>query len=242
MIRRLAKIAGGLLLTVLLANPYSVNFFRKQAYDWVNHNASVLDKEAIGEILDGFERVPYSALDSVYLIATEAHLPKYKKLLAGTTYYRVSGSALYQKVVGDFRILDFIAKDAGYWQWLYGLNNHVYWLVDERMLVCLLDLQKELRRKGYRPDAFWIRYAHRPPRLNREVNGVRNSRHILGQAIDLVIEDIDQDGQYTAADKAIVVDILDKRVIKDQGGIGRYPGTRTVHFDTRGYRARWDQH
>jgi uncharacterized protein YcbK (DUF882 family) len=76
---------------------------------------------------------------------------------------------------------------------------------------------------------------------NEAVNGVENSRHILGQAIDIVIGDINRDGGYTVEDKQIVLDILEDKVIRNAGGVGRYPGTRTVHFDTRGFRARWDR-
>jgi hypothetical protein len=39
-----------------------------------------------------------------------------------------------------------------------------------------------------------------------------------------------------------VLDLLEKEIIKSSGGIGRYPGTRAVHFDVRGYKARWDSY
>jgi len=42
--------------------------------------------------------------------------------------------------------------------------------------------------------------------------------------------------------KKIILDILENKVIGDQGGIGRYPGTMSVHFDVRGFKARWDKH
>ncbi len=40
--------------------------------------------------------------------------------------------------------------------------------------------------------------------------------------------------------KEIVIDLLETKVIKNKGGIGKYPGTKIVHMDVRGYRARWD--
>jgi len=33
---------------------------------------------------------------------------------------------------------------------------------------------------------------------------------------------------------------LEKKVIKNEDGLGLYPGTQSVHYDVRGVRARWD--
>lgn len=46
----------------------------------------------------------------------------------------------------------------------------------------------------------------------------------------------------TAEDKQIVLDFLDKEIIGNKGGIGLYPGTKAVHFDVRGHRARWNSY
>ncbi|MEL6669954.1 MAG: hypothetical protein AAFP08_13345, partial [Bacteroidota bacterium] len=80
------------------------------------------------------------------------------------------------------------------------------------------------------------------PKENASAGGASLSRHILGQAIDMLIGDINRDGRYTDIDKQIVLDIANQDIIGDRGGIGRYPGTRTVHIDVRGYRARWDSY
>lgn len=58
----------------------------------------------------------------------------------------------------------------------------------------------------------------------------------------MVIKDVNQDGQYTDDDKQLVIDLLERKIIKNQGGIGKYPGTRVVHMDVRGYKARWDSY
>jgi len=63
-----------------------------------------------------------------------------------------------------------------------------------------------------------------------------------GQAIDMTIGDINKDGTFTKEDKKIVLDICDKKVIGNKGGIGLYPGTRAVHIDVRGYKARWNSY
>ena len=66
-------------------------------------------------------------------------------------------------------------------------------------------------------------------------------RHVGAKLIADPEDDVDGDGRYTDADKTIVLDLCEKDIIADKGGIGRYPGTRSIHIDVRGYRARWDQ-
>ena len=36
--------------------------------------------------------------------------------------------------------------------------------------------------------------------------------------------------------------LIENYIIKDEGGLGLYPKSDVVHFDTRGHRARWDSH
>jgi len=33
--------------------------------------------------------------------------------------------------------------------------------------------------------------------------------------------------------------LLDKKIIRNEGGVGLYPNSSSVHFDVRGRRARW---
>ncbi len=96
--------------------------------------------------------------------------------------------------------------------------------------------------QGFNETGFVVLSGFRSPAHNEAVGGASQSRHLLGQAIDIYIYDINNDGRSTQEDKSIVLDILEKEIIKDKGGIGKYPGTMNVHFDTRGYRARWDSY
>ncbi|PHN03120.1 D-Ala-D-Ala carboxypeptidase family metallohydrolase [Flavilitoribacter nigricans] len=240
MLRKSVRIIVLLVLLALIGNPYTVIFLRQSWYDILHPNPTVIQNSEIDQILKRWKMVAFSDLPAAYIKATESDLPKYRKMLSSARYYQIPNTDLFQKIAGDFRIRDFVSRDWVYWKAVYGLEEEVFWLTDVRMLKKLVALQEILRQTGNRPDAFRIRYAHRDPRLNREVNGVGNSRHILGQAVDLVIGDVDGNGRYTGADKAIVLKILEEKVIRDAGGVGRYPGSRTVHFDTRGYRARWD--
>ena len=73
----------------------------------------------------------------------------------------------------------------------------------------------------------------------------KESRHLVGDAIDFIVFDVNRDGKTNSADVSIVFDILDKDIIGDKGGIGTYKNESSfidrqmIHIDSRGYRARW---
>ena len=75
----------------------------------------------------------------------------------------------------------------------------------------------------------------------------KNSRHLRGDALDLIVLDINNDGTADAADVDIVYRILDQELIGDRGGLGTYKNEsgffnrQMVHFDLRGHRARWNR-
>jgi len=181
-----------------------------------NTNLRVESEQDIKEILGSFKTITFEELDSSYLAWSKSDKIKYKKILSNSKFKVIGRNDFFKKIVGDFRIKDFVCKDAFYTKSINNTKNDFY------------------------PDGFKITYGHRHPKKNEQVKGASSSKHILGQAVDMVIYDINKDGKYTDEDKKIVLDIANKEVIVDQGGIGRYPGTRTVHIDVRGHRARWD--
>ena len=73
----------------------------------------------------------------------------------------------------------------------------------------------------------------------------KDSRHLIGDAIDFIVFDINDDGKSNSKDVDIAFDILDKEIIKDKGGIGTYKNEnpfidrQMIHIDGRGYKARW---
>ena len=73
----------------------------------------------------------------------------------------------------------------------------------------------------------------------------KDSRHLIGDAIDFIVFDINDDGESNNKDVDIVFEILDKEIIKDKGGIGTYKNEKSfinrqmIHIDCRGYKARW---
>ncbi len=75
---------------------------------------------------------------------------------------------------------------------------------------------------------FIVTSWYRPPHINRAVGGVVNSRHIVGDAIDFVCENLSGNQLYWALDPWW------------PGGLGRYRSFPNLcHIDARSYRARW---
>ncbi len=112
-------------------------------------------------------------------------------------------------------------------------------------------LQQQLKAKGYAP-RFWIISTIRPQWFNDlwvsfEGGATPKSRHIVGDAIDIVVMDVNKDGEANYKDVEIVKTMLENEVMGQNGGIGTYPNAygflsrQMVHFDCRGYVARWER-
>lgn len=209
-------------------------------YDFFHQNKVVLGEEQIEEVLGQFESLPFKELPSSYKENTLSDHAPYNKMLSNSTYYLVPSNEIYKRIVGPYRIRNFMPKDASYKSGKDRIDGKIVWLVDKRVLKKLLQLQNMLVEGGYDGNAFAVVNGYRHPAYNKKVGGASQSRHILGQAIDISIRDINRDGRINKADKKIVLELLDKKIIKSFGGLGLYPNSQSVHLDTRGYRARWD--
>ena len=202
--------------------------------------ADILKHEQIDSVLSGFEKIKFSELDTAYINYSDP-LKKFGKKLKGREYLIVQGRDVFKKIVGPFRIMHFLSHDKYYSENLKDIdgNHKQYWLVDKRMLYMVLDLILELERLGYDKNGFAIVEGHRHPRCNMARRGSSQSQHQFGKAADLHIRDINRDGLENDHDKQIVLEILEK-IVDDDGGLGLYPGTMSVHVDSRGHKARWD--
>jgi uncharacterized protein YcbK (DUF882 family) len=73
------------------------------------------------------------------------------------------------------------------------------------------------------------------------------SRHLIGDAIDILVLDVNDDGQMNDKDVGIVCQILDQKILKGQGGLGTYKSEdwiwnrQTVHLDCRQGSSRWNR-
>ncbi len=126
--------------------------------------------------------------------------------------------------------------------WLY-TNSLIG--VDVTAKKYLYELKHELKELGYQPNLFVSggrRYKLDNYLLNKYAGGAKNSLHLKGKAIDLIILDVNKDGKRNSKD--IVYRILDKKIIGNKGGLGSYKNVngflsrQMIHFDSRGYKAR----
>ena len=213
-------------------------------YDRANPKEKIISKKQIDNILNSFEKVKYKDLDSQYLEETKTGDDTYKKILKNHFYYVVKGEAIFKHIAEGYRIKDLMPKDFYYRRHImkHHKDGELLWLMDKELLYKIIELQQELKRKKLNHKGFRINSGFRHPIYNEQVGGASKSRHIRGQAVDISVEDIDWDGKISKEDKAIVLEILEKKVIGSKGGIGKYPKTQTIHFDVRGYKARWNSY
>ncbi|MEM6769562.1 MAG: D-Ala-D-Ala carboxypeptidase family metallohydrolase [Bacteroidota bacterium] len=208
----------------------------------LTEDREITTKTEVDGILSKLKVVVLADLPQAYRKASGIAAAKYAKAFRGATFYAVPRSLLYAKVTGHTRIRDLVSRDSFFRAALFDQATPVYWRIDKRILYKVIDLRDALTAAGHDPDAFDIHHGFRAPRYNEQVGGASQSRHLYGEAVDLTIQDIDQDGGYTSQDKEIVLDLLERKVIRNGGGLGLYPGTRVVHMDVRGYRARWNSY
>lgn len=97
--------------------------------------------------------------------------------------------------------------------------------VDEQVKSYYAELKKELRFNNYRTKIFAVSGRRWQPDnylLTKFGSAASKSKHKLGQAIDIIVLDVNKDGKSDSKDVEIVYQILDKKIIKDKGGLGTY--------------------
>lgn len=209
-------------------------------FDLRNQNQSVLSVEKAINVLKSLKQIEYSNIDAEYLKFTGYYLPEYENMVRNEKFYAIENKDIYLKISGDIRIRDFLPKDQYLNHSIRRSKNQLYWLVDTCLIYKIIELQQLLLQNNYNYRAIKLISAYRYPSYNKRVGGVRNSRHLIGEAADILIMDVNMDKKYTEKDKALVYQLLDQKVIGQKGGIGRYPDRRTIHIDVRGKKARWD--
>jgi uncharacterized protein YcbK (DUF882 family) len=211
-------------------------------YDLFYPSIIITEIAQVDSILSQFEEIPFHKLPPQIRKQGKMDSPKYASMLKGSVFYKISPKQIYQKIAGNTRIRDLVSRDSFFRAAIMDRSQTLYWLIDKRILYRIIELRAALKAKGHEPNGFKVTYGYRSPALNEAIKGASKSRHILGEAVDMTIRDIDGDGRYSKEDKAIVLQLLNSKIIRSMGGIGRYPGTRTVHMDVRGWRARWDSY
>lgn len=139
------------------------------------------------------------------------------------------------------RIADFITRDRqSTWPRYVAVDPR---LLDKVELV-LAEIATWTGGAGPTEVSFDVRSGFRTPLHNRLVpSAARDSRHQLGDAIDLAV-DANRDGIVNSKDTRLVtmaVEIVEKQHPDLVGGMGIYArsGHAFVHIDARGQRVRW---
>lgn len=233
------------LLLVGIAAAYLVPRGRFQVeqsfFKLMTKDVHITSGENIDDIIAEFPTIDRANLPTDFLERTKIGGSKFSKL-SPRKFFVIRKRDLYRRVAGHLRIRDLFAV-GGYERSLFYFSREpLYWGIDPDILHKVLELRSALEDKGYDGAAFHCNYGYRHPTLNEAVGGAPRSRHIAGDALDLVIDDINRDGLINAEDKDIVLNICEREIIGNKGGIGRYPGTQVVHIDLRGRRARWDSY
>ena len=103
--------------------------------------------------------------------------------------------------------------------------------VDVQVNIELLAKNLQVLR-DYLNESVHVNSGYRSPKHNKSIGGVDDSFHIKGMAADITVKSKTPKQLYRIIKKLI------KQGLMTQGGIGLYNGF--VHYDIRGYAARWD--
>lgn len=211
-------------------------------FDESDDQIAVTSHGQIDSVFSLLTQISYDELPETYLNYTDPYR-QFENQLKEHNYFVLKGNDILRFIVGKNRIEQFVSAD-GYKRELeesYGDDKKIYWLCDPKLIHWILEFQIALADAGYNSEGFYVRESHRHPKYNTLKGGASQSQHLYGKAADLVIEDIDNDGEINDLDKEIALKILEE-IVGNEGGMGLYPGTMTVHIDTRGYAARWESY
>jgi hypothetical protein len=225
-------------LTVFLVFRNTIFFHRLN--EELKASPSVESEQEINNIISKLERVPISKLPKEFLESGYFSKLEFQAYFQGRYFYKLSMEQAMEKIVDNWRIIDFISGDQKN-QWFYSLDKELYWLMDKKVLIAFLQLKKKMEEKDLDWDAIRLNSANRSPYWNGVVGGAAYSRHLCGDAIDFSVGDVDKNGITNYEDKLKVLELCEL-IIGDKGGIGLYPKTQAIHIDTRGRRARWNSY
>ena len=209
-------------------------------YDFLNNNKEIHTKKEIDLILKEIKKVKYSDLEERYLRYTKSNKKKYQEILKKVTFFEIERKDLNRRIAGRFRLKDFMCKDNYYKNCILQHEEKLICAFNPKVFYKTIELLGELEKLGYNKNGFEIVNGHRHPSYNEKIGGASLSRHIKGEAVDIRVNDINLDNKINKLDKDIILDLLENKIIKDEGGIGLYPGTKNVHYDVRGVKARWN--
>ena len=127
-----------LLFSLLLVGVYFTSWrFRDRLlqwqYDWTHENEPVYSHEEIDDIFDQLRTLPYSKLSKEYLSYTKSHETAYRELIQELSFIRLSREDLNKRIVGDYRIKDFLCKDDFYQDCVLKRRDDVFCLLNKKI-------------------------------------------------------------------------------------------------------------
>jgi hypothetical protein len=118
--------------------------------------------------------------------------------------------------------------------------------VSPKLVAKLESLIGTLRGDGYKVEKLRLMSAFRTPGYNRSIgNRTSHSRHIHGDAADVLADDFNRDGSIDKQDAGILMAAISRLDTTQafRGGAALYPPSGShgwfVHTDTRGEATRW---
>lgn len=255
---------GGLLVLLILFFKYLWMFdpFLAKIHDVISQQNPVTSQAELDKAFESLREIPFDNLPTD--VKTQLHIDGKGKcaksnlddIYASQSFYKVSWFQRYKYVAGKNRIKDFLTPDrlikfdvpipftgksipTKNRVRIANQNKVQYWLIDKKILHKIIALNAELKKQEL-SQAFSITSGFRNPQYNHMVNGKSCSRHQFGDAVDIRVYDINQDDEVNQDDRETVQKILDEKILGNSGGLGNYKNSPfVIHFDSRGYRARW---
>lgn len=133
-----------------------------------------------------------------------------------------------------------------------------YLVLREKLVVKLEMLLEHVNQHGIRAATFHVMSGYRTPHYNASLGNTTYSRHMWGDAADILIDhfpkdghmdDLNRDGRIDKTDAETLAELVEQfenryRFAGMIGGLGRYEKNHAhgpfIHVDARGFRARWD--
>lgn len=212
------------------------NVLESVYYDWTHSNPYVKSSGQLKEFLNQLERVSYGQIPDSFKKRTGMNRRTEREKIKRQRFFAVTKKDLYRKIAGNNRLMSIVSADNLYGRHSVFSAEKFYFHINPIILFRFIEIQNELEKAGHDRDGIRIISGHRTPGHNRNVGGKSESRHMMGDALDIKIGDLNGDGVATREDKKLLLPIL-RKVVGGTGGLGVY--AMSVHIDARGFRARW---
>ena len=219
---------------------------------WVAYNTTTPGGRSVRSILTVFALIPYKQLkggeingyrlgDYRGIPSSEASPEQVREnpnnYVLPKGFIEISARNRGWPISPHFRLGDFI----------YGDDNagRIYAVISNKLVQKLELVIDWMQAYRYPVTKLRILSGFRTPHINRSIGRGDFSRHVFGDAADILVDDWNRDGKADNTDREIIaafVEHFDKQGYYT-GGLGRYNAGEGhppfVHIDTRGYIARW---